>query len=346
MVVAPSRSGRCRGFTLIELLVVIAIIGILVALLLPAVQSARESARRTQCTNNLKQLGLALHMHHDTFKAFPQGYGIQEWAKPTLDDPFQWLGGLGWAWGSRLLGSLEQVSLFNQINFELEVSGPESRTVRSTLISVFLCPSSIGRGPVVMGGTRPGIVQDLAPGQYVGNEGQYDYDEWRPDDFTPEVQPGPDGVLTRGVEVAIQDITDGTSTTFIVGERSRDVADATWVGVPFYQSGPAMVEAWFCTKPSWSNPNVCKPASFLVLARTGPDPGFPVIDSDVYSAGRVATPNRRNAGPCEYNSLHPGGCNFLFCDGSVRFLKDRMNRTVFAAMATPAGGETISADQF
>ena len=349
----PRATGTRRAFTLIELLVVIAIIGVLVALLLPAVQSARESARRTQCMNNLKQLGLALHKHHDSYQTFPSGYASQVWAKPTLNDPYQYLGGRGWGWASRILGSLEQTSLYNDINFDGDVSDPSAQTVRRTILSVYLCPSSIGKGPVVMGGKRPGVIGDLAAGQYVGNEGQSDYDDYRKDDFDGlNTFPPNNGVLYRDSTVSINEISDGTSTTLLVGERSRNVADATWVGVPFYQAGDAMVESWVCTKSTWSNPNVCKPASFLVLARTGPFPGCSASpDSEIATRTiaadpRIATPNRRDAGPTEYNSLHPGGCNFLFCDGSVRFLKDKMNAPTFSYLATPAGEEKVSDDQF
>ncbi len=328
---SPRATGRRNGFTLIELLVVIAIIGVLVALLLPAVQMARESARRTQCTNNLKQLGLAMHQHLDTFKSFPSGYVTQSWGQPHPNEQPQWFGGLGWGWGSRILGGLEQVTLYNDINFEVDISDFSSQTARSMVLSVFLCPSSTGGlGSVKMGGSRPGIVRDLAAGQYVGNEGQFDVDDYRQDDFDGPLNfPEENGVLFRNSVIAINDITDGTSSTFMVGERSRNVSDATWVGVPFIPSGDTEVESWVCTKPAWSNPGVCKPASFLVLAKTGPFPGLdgPSTGSSrsIPPDPRIGTPNRKDAGPTEYNSLHSGGCNFLFCDGSVRFIRDKMN---------------------
>ena len=365
MFAPPLATWPRRGFTLIELLVVIAIIGVLVALLPPAVQSARESARRTQCINNLKQIGLAMHKHHDTFQAFPSGYASQGWGPPMPNDKPQYFGGRGWGWAGQILGSLEQLSLYNGINFDNDVSDPSARTVRRSVLSVFLCPSSTGQGPVVMGGPRPGLVRDLAAGQYVGNEGQYDYDDYRKDDFDGLLTfPSDNGVLFRDGALAITELGDGTRSTLLVGERSRNVADATWVGVPFYPAGDTMVESWVYTKSTWSNPNVCKPASFLVLARTGPFPGCvassdPEIPSRTIPADpRVATPNRRDAGPTEYNSLHPGGCNFLFCDGSVRFLKDRMNpQTIsflkdrmnpqtISSLATPAGTESVSDDRF
>jgi prepilin-type N-terminal cleavage/methylation domain-containing protein/prepilin-type processing-associated H-X9-DG protein len=352
MISRPFATGPRRGFTLIELLVVIAIIGVLVALLLPAVQSARESARRTQCTNNLKQLGLAMHQYLDTYQVLPPGYVTQIWGAPPSEGgghyPCQYYGGPGWGWGSQILGGLEQVSLFNSINFEASLMDPPSKTVRSMVLSVFLCPSSVGNGPVM--GTL-----DLAAGQYVGNEGQYDYDDYRKDEYDGLLTfPADNGVLYRDSALAITDITDGTSTTFLVGERSRNVADATWVGVPFIHVFSYLIESQFATKSTWSNPNVLKPTSFLVLARTGPFPGC--VEGPEPSGcnpsrtippdPRIATPNRRDAGPCEYNSLHPGGCNFLFCDGSVRFIKDKMDPMTFSYLATPASGEPVSADKF
>jgi prepilin-type N-terminal cleavage/methylation domain-containing protein/prepilin-type processing-associated H-X9-DG protein len=358
MFTRPFTTGPRRGFTLIELLVVIAIIGVLVALLLPAVQTARESARRTQCTNNLKQLGLAMHGYHDQFGSFPSGYHSQTWG-PIDEQKNQqsqmqpiWQGGSGWAWGSLILGGLEQSALYNDINFSMDLTAPDSQTVRRTILTVFLCPSSNGLGPVVMTGPRPGVLRDLAAGQYVGNQGQFGVDTYRVDDF--DCLPGfpaDNGVLYSDSGVGIGDITDGTSTTLLIGERSRNVADATWVGVPFYPYKDLMVESWFCTKSTWSNPNACKPASYLVLARTGPFGGWdpnplPSCATAIPPDPRVGTPNRKDAGPDEYNSLHPGGCNFLFCDGSVRFLKDRMNAQAFSILATSASGESVSADQF
>jgi prepilin-type processing-associated H-X9-DG protein len=151
--------------------------------------------------------------------------------------------------------------------------------------------------------------------------------------------------------VSISDIADGTGTTFMVGERSRNVSDSTWIGVPWGYGSDV-------TKPTWSNPNVMKNASFMIQARTGPFPGCDAgtatnanpegqfMSRAIPPDPRIGTPNRKDAGPNEYNSMHPGGCNFLFCDGTVRFLKDQINPQIFADLATRAGGEPISADQF
>src|SRR4051812_46558261 len=127
-----------RGFTLVELLVVIAIIGILVALLLPAVQAAREAGRRTQCANRLKQIGIALHNYHDTFNTFPPGV----LALTTSNDP---AGNHGWGWGAMLLPFLEQAPLHDQINFEQDTTTPANLALINQTLSAFQCPSDSGQ---------------------------------------------------------------------------------------------------------------------------------------------------------------------------------------------------------
>src|SRR5437868_1467296 len=134
-------SGCRRGFTLIELLVVIAIISVLIALLLPAVQSAREAARRAQCTNNLKQIGLAIHNYFDTNQVFPPGYASL-WKKDGGDEGVAEDDiGHGWGWASMILPHVEQRSLYNAINFGLTMTNPENSTAQQLRVNVYLCPS-------------------------------------------------------------------------------------------------------------------------------------------------------------------------------------------------------------
>lgn len=312
---------RCAGFTLIELLVVIAIIGVLVGLLMPAVQAAREAARRVQCTNNLKQLALAFQSYHSAFGSFPPGYLS---AAPP-DQPLAELGP-GWAWGAMLLNQLEQAPLYNAANFSLQFTDAGSKTVRSATLSVFLCPSSPGSGPVTLFpfmGTDP-APSDLAPGQYVASAGQLEID-----DFIEN-----NGVCYRNRAINFAQITDGTSTTFLIGERSRTLADGAWSGTVYF--------AEFCQAPSWPVLD-CEPSSSLVLGQTGPSP----FDAELAShANQIFTPNSPIAGVDNYASKHPGGCCFAFCDGSVRFIKDGINPPVFSFLATRGSGEVISADQF
>jgi prepilin-type N-terminal cleavage/methylation domain-containing protein/prepilin-type processing-associated H-X9-DG protein len=306
-----------RAFTLIELLVVITIIAVLIGLLLPAVQAARAAARRAQCTNNLKQIGLAMHNYHTAQDTFPPGY-----LSNTLNNQASGQEtGPGWGWGTLLLNNLEQAPLYGSVNFSLSVADPGSRTVRGSSLSVFLCPSNTGGsgGPLTLkDGSGNVVVNDLAPGQYVAVAGQLE----------PEEYPAQNnGVFYRASRIGVRDIIDGTSATLMVGERSQNVADATWVGmVPLAQA---------CTNPRWPYQD-CETSNVLILGHTGPSPDEQWVD----------VPNNPKSGADDFHSLHPGGCNFLFCDGSVRFLKETINPQVFSYLATRAGGEVVSADQF
>jgi prepilin-type N-terminal cleavage/methylation domain-containing protein/prepilin-type processing-associated H-X9-DG protein len=305
-----------NAFTLIELLVVIAIIGALIALLLPAVQAAREAARRAQCANNLKQIGLAMHNYHATHDVFPPGY-ITGTQTPAPDSPET---GPGWGWGTMLLDNLEQPAVYNSVNFNLPIADPASQTVRTVNLSVFLCPSSTGSvGPITLSNAAGlTLVTDLTSGQYVASAGQWEIEEFPAQN---------NGVFYRNSRNGLRDILDGSSLTLSAGERSRNLADSTWVGVVAF--------ARVCTNPSWKVRD-CETANVMTLAHTGPSPNQLWVD----------VPNYKAAGADDYWSLHPGGCNFLFCDGSVRFIKETIDPRVFSFLSTRAGGEIISADQF
>lgn len=212
-------SGRARraGFTLIELLVVIAIIGVLISILLPAVQKVREASNLTNCKNNLKQIGLAMHNYHDTYRTFPVGYyDPTPW--PQLDN------GPGWGWGAFLLPYLEQDNLYRQINFKVDVGDPSMTEVRTTFLPIFFCPSDepVKTFTVTDGGAKS---WDVAQGSYVacnGNDGV--------DDFTTPPHTGPFLRSFKGFRSA--DIVDGLSHTMFVGDRWSKLSYSTWVGGP------------------------------------------------------------------------------------------------------------------
>ena len=215
------RSRRPRGFTLIELLVVIAIIAVLIALLLPAVQQAREAARRTQCKNNLKQLGLALHNYLDRTDRFPAGYFTAVNASGTDT-------GSGWGWAAMLLPELDQASLYHQIDFSQDIKAPAHAKARATVLIALKCPSEVFRqtfsvtdtGGVVL---NPPIL--VAHASYVGVNGNGSVT-----DSVATMMSTNDGCLLRNQALRAGDITDGLSNTFFVGERSSRMSLSTWVG--------------------------------------------------------------------------------------------------------------------
>jgi prepilin-type N-terminal cleavage/methylation domain-containing protein/prepilin-type processing-associated H-X9-DG protein len=290
---------RHPGFTLIELLVVIAIIAILIALLVPAVQKVREAAARTQCRNNLKQIGLALHGYHDRMKRFPPGYTSNVGAGNADLGP-------GWGWGAHLLDDLEQGNLKRQINFALDVANPANAPVRIQPLSVFLCPSDAPPPTFVAAGTSV----DVASASYVAMFG------------TPEITNNGgagNGVFYRNSRTRIADVTDGTSNTCFIGERSSNLAGVTWTGAVTGAYVPARA----------GSPYGPEGAPVLVLGHTG-------------AAAEGHTPNNAINHVDDFWSRHTSGVNFLFGDGSVRNLSDSINPAVWEAIGTRAGGEPVS----
>ncbi len=283
------------GFTLIELLVVIAIIAILIGLLLPAVQKVREAAARLKCKNNLKQIGLALHGHHDRYGHFPPGYSTTVATNGTETGP-------GWGWGYHLLADLEQDNAFRQINPALGIGDASHANVRTLKLKVFLCPSDSEIDTF----TTLGTPVTIAHANYVGVFG------------TTEIEDGPglgNGVFYRNSKVRIADVTDGLSSTFCVGERSSDIALATWTGaIPGAEV------------PLQSDPSQVEDGPLLVLGRGDHQP------------------NSASAHIDDFYSRHTQGVNSLFADGSVHSIGNSINPQTWESIQTRNGGEVFNAD--
>jgi prepilin-type N-terminal cleavage/methylation domain-containing protein len=207
------------GFTLIELLVVIAIIGMLVGILIPAVQAAREAARRATCKNHLRQIGLALHSHHDVRKSLPPGWlGFDAAGRPHAE------GERGWGWAARILPFLEEAPLSKSIRFDRSITDPLNQASRETVLPLHLCPTDPAPSSVFtlqreVGG-QP--IVDLGRSNYVGVYGTRELEEF-PDEG--------DGVFFHNSRIRFKNIVDGLSKTFVVGERSSRLGSSTWVGV-------------------------------------------------------------------------------------------------------------------
>ncbi len=217
-----------QAFTLVELLVVIAIIGVLVALLLPAVQAAREAARRVSCFNNLKQVGLALHNYHDSHKSFPMGWiGLDA----ATNRPYA-EGTPGWGWAAFVLPYVEQASLSDSVvNMTLPILDPANQVARETFLPVYRCPSDVPANDLFTLGTEgsPSTpLTRLAAASYVGVHGTVELHDC--EGLPIGTQCLSDGTFYHLSATRFADIVDGTSNTFAIGERSARVGFSTWVG--------------------------------------------------------------------------------------------------------------------
>lgn len=300
-----------RGFTLVELLVVIAIIGVLVALLLPAVQAAREAARRMQCTNALKQLALAMHNYHDINNALPI-------AALPVGGNFD-----GHSWYSRTLPQLEQTAMYNNLNFNVIVGNNNNPDLRNTKLPMHMCPSD-----QAMMQEASNATWRVWRTNYVVNFGNTNYGQT--DESSVKFAGAPFSInIAHNFAV----VSDGLSNTLMVGEVVTPKDAAAWqgyYGVPMYAGGAGFT--------GWFTPN-----SF------GPDKMARKCFNDNLNAGIQA--KCTDAGGDHSNvvsqvvtlrSRHPGGVNVALCDGSVRFVQQNIDLAVYRAASSAQGGESVS----
>ena len=296
------RSSRA-AFSLIEVLVVIAVIGILLALLLPAVMRARESARRAQCLNNMSQLGLALQNYHDTHSLFPLNYGNGHFNGTNT----------GVSWMQMVLPQLDQGNLYSRILFGQPIDDPTNRGIAMTVVPEFLCPSS-SNSPLMEG--RSNVAGPLAVTNYKACCGS----NWDWGTFSPLVSTAGrnakdpngldhcNGLICRAgaappTNTSLRDVTDGASSTIALGET-----------VPLW-----CAHAWWY----WFNGS-------LGTAAIPPNYSMqPDVTQDAWHNNY------------SFQSQHTGGVNVAFVDGSGRFLSDSIDEGVYRALGTIQGGEIV-----
>jgi len=297
---------RRRGFTLIELLVVIAIIAILISLLLPAVQQAREAARRSQCKNNLKQIGLAFHNYYDVHRTLPMG------ALTYGDNNTE-----GWGWGAFILPFLDQANLANELDLNrrlIEVrQDATDRVLLRTVLEVFVCPSDRGQD-LVPNGTGQGCVMQcgrthdtggtykVAKANYVACSGNYDPHGGPPPNDTQ-------GCFYGRSRTRFRDISDGTSVVIFAGERSIRNGAANWAGPDNNASG-----------------STGSRALSMVLGSTQ-RPMNPTSDT--------------NRSDDAFSSLHEGGAHFVMGDGAVRFISENIDATLYRNLGRRDDGNPV-----
>lgn len=325
-----------RAFTLIELLVVIAILAVLLGLLLPAVQKAREAASRVRCQNNLKQMGLAVHLYADGYGTFPPGY-LYASSAPTANPPAPPPGfnppkpqridripprqpgssqpnGPGWGWASYLLPNLEQGNLARQINFGLPVEAVSNLPPRTALLAMYTCPSDLSTGLFTVMTESNTPLAPAATNSYAACFGT---------GYLLGIQPDAgDGVFYRNSATGFRDIIDGTTNTLAIGERGAMLAQGPWAGVMTGGSIRTTPGA-----PVYSS--IIEPAPSMVLARVGPH-----------------TLNSPYSEPFDFFSPHGQVVQFLYCDGSVHGLSIATNLGVLQALATRAHGEPVDGGSF
>lgn len=303
-------SGNRKGFTLVELLVVIAIIGILIGMLLPAVQQVREAARRITCGNKIRQIGLAMHNYESAFKQFPAGWKT-----------------IGFGWSGEILPFIEQNNLYDTLVLEESANWGTNNTPNEaacgTMVEVYRCPTM----PLPEHITNNGI-PGRVPASYRGNAGS----EFTSDD-TSSILPDTkslemldlDGIIFACSETTFGGISDGTSNTFLVGETRTD---------PYFVKDGQAMDVWYIGSPS-IDPCRC-------------DGGNGGTEFTEFVGGTYSRMNPRRNEPTlsgrlmeiAFGSYHPGGgANFVLCDGSVQFVSDQIDVLIYRGYGSRNGGE-------
>jgi prepilin-type N-terminal cleavage/methylation domain-containing protein len=359
-----------KGFTLIELLVVIAIIAILIALLLPAVQQAREAARRSQCKNNLKQIGLALMNYHDVHNTFSPGVTVAAGAAavtaPTAS-PAKAPAGVSnfLSWTYHILPFFDQGPLFKKVNSKVDFRTGTNAPLGATVLTAMRCPSD--SGPDQDGG---GGVEDMGTSNYLGNFGVGMPD----DDVNPRsVQ----GIFGANTKTRIRDVRDGMSNVFLVAERRNPTVCQTWA----VAGGPANVAGalggcsfWAASQGAAGSVATFEPANgqaptptaagdasvYQILGTTrsgiagtqalagnlaaaswatGAD-GTIKINRTLFNANTVAG-DFQNAVTVGFGSSHTGGMQAVLGDGTVRFLSENIDSTIYENLSRKSDGKTL-----
>ena len=316
------------GFTLVELLVTIAIIGILIAILFPAVQQAREAARRMQCQNNLKQISLATHLYNDTYRALPlggYGGGLYNASMENLPNA---INRRQVSWGTALLSYVEQSALYDRFDQTQWYTQAPNQALAQTQLTVFVCPSNPNAGQGKPNGDIPNSTILYGRSDYGGNNGERGL-RCKPESATGACQnnygssdKGPRGPvhvsLAGSPNIAMKHITDGTSNTIWCGEAPNSL-HGLWAGHKnlFDQSAP--LNSRIGDKEPWRD---------VVWQSCAP------------SFGEVGT-MKCDYGQ-EFHSFHPGGCLFAFMDGHGVFIAETVDHKVFSALLTYKGGEVVS----
>jgi prepilin-type N-terminal cleavage/methylation domain-containing protein len=306
----PRRFIVRAGFTLVELLVVIAIIGVLVALLLPAVQSARESARRTQCANNLKQMGIAMHNYHDTYQVFPFGWSDR-----------------GAGWTTMTLPYIEQKNLWDTLKFNEADNWDSDNTANEkacgTYIATFRCPSMQNVPRHVENQGIPGRVPTSYRGVASSTADSDDPSTSAKGRYFEQLDM--EGLFFCCSRVRLAEVTDGTSNTFMIGESRWET---------FTQDGNQM-DFWYIGSPQVDPCNCLTGAGATEQSEYCGSTGVP------FNARAIASTSGY-VKELSFTSLHPNGAQFCLADASVRFVAFNINQQTYQAMGSRNGGETLT----